>query len=225
MKALPLVLALTACGGSDDRAEHVPSMDGVAAMSKRAWCGVDDPMALPWKPPIVIRRSAAIGDAQWAMVERSLASWEAALGQTLFKVHDEVEARGGEDFKTLDASIGDGINGSYFDPSWSAHTGKPALVLGTTVFRPGNEPEADIRYNVESFVFGDAEVEKNDGKRFIADLETVSLHEVGHLLGLGHTGSGELDSVMQPSVDVGEGRKKRSLSPGDVERIKALFAP
>lgn len=225
MKALPLVLALTACGGSDERTEHVPSMDGVASMTKRAWCGVDDPMALPWTLPITIRRSAAIGDAQWAMVERSLATWESALGQKLFSVHVDLEPRTGEDFKSLEASIGDDINGNYFDTAWSAHTGKPALVLGTTVFRPGNEPEADIRYNLESFAFGDAALEKNDGKRFIADLESVSLHEVGHLLGLGHSGSAEPESVMQPSVDVGEGRTKRWLSPGDVERIKALFAP
>lgn len=219
---LVFCLVLGACG-SDDRAPASSSMDSLASTSKKAWCGVETPTVLEWAPPIVVRRSAAIPSAHWKMIERSLATWEKAVGRSLFYVHEDLEPRSGEDFSGLEATIGDGINGNYYDARWSANTGKPSAVLATTVFRPGPTPEADVRYNLETYAFGDAVTAKNEGPRFIADLESVSLHELGHLLGLGHAGSDEPESVMQPSVDVGEGLTKRQLSSGDVARIQALF--
>ncbi|KAL0014792.1 hypothetical protein SO802_001861 [Lithocarpus litseifolius] len=52
------------------------------------------------------------------------------------------------------------------------------------------------------------------------DLRGVSLHEIGHLLGLGH--SSNESSIMYPSIK--EGQKKRGLSSDDMDGLKSLYS-
>ncbi|KAI3980356.1 hypothetical protein MKX01_003895 [Papaver californicum] len=56
-----------------------------------------------------------------------------------------------------------------------------------------------------------------DPKQF--DIETVAIHEIGHVLGLGH--SYEPDAIMYPSVQ--PGMKKRNLHMNDVQGIQTLY--
>ncbi|PQM32862.1 metalloendoproteinase 3-MMP [Prunus yedoensis var. nudiflora] len=51
------------------------------------------------------------------------------------------------------------------------------------------------------------------------DLETVALHEIGHLLGLGH--SSVQGAIMFPSI--GSGVTQQSLHGDDIQGIKALY--
>ncbi|OVA14349.1 Peptidase M10 [Macleaya cordata] len=51
------------------------------------------------------------------------------------------------------------------------------------------------------------------------DLESVAVHEIGHLLGLGH--SSEPNSIMFPSIS--SGVKKRELHGDDVQGIRHLY--
>ncbi|KAI3963368.1 hypothetical protein MKW98_022790 [Papaver atlanticum] len=51
------------------------------------------------------------------------------------------------------------------------------------------------------------------------DLETVAVHEIGHLLGLGH--STEPNAVMFPSIRAGS--LKRQLDVADIRGIRALY--
>ncbi|XP_021747214.1 metalloendoproteinase 3-MMP-like [Chenopodium quinoa] len=51
------------------------------------------------------------------------------------------------------------------------------------------------------------------------DLNSVVLHEIGHLLGLGH--SQDQNAVMFPTI--GQGMRKRELQQDDVEGIQALY--
>ncbi|KAL2505102.1 Matrixin family protein [Abeliophyllum distichum] len=50
------------------------------------------------------------------------------------------------------------------------------------------------------------------------DLETVALHEIGHLLGLGH--SSVQDAIMFPGIPPGV---SKNLHADDIEGIKALY--
>ncbi|KAJ6422221.1 hypothetical protein OIU84_027216 [Salix udensis] len=51
------------------------------------------------------------------------------------------------------------------------------------------------------------------------DLESVSVHEMGHLLGLYH--STDRESIMYPSLQIGT--KKRDLTQDDIDGIHALY--
>jgi len=51
------------------------------------------------------------------------------------------------------------------------------------------------------------------------DLESVAVHEIGHLLGLAH--SSDSNAVMYPSIAAGT--KKRNLAQDDIDGIHALY--
>lgn len=53
------------------------------------------------------------------------------------------------------------------------------------------------------------------------DVETVALHEIGHILGLTH--SSEPSAVMAPSVRANQ--TKRQLQPDDIQRVQELYSP
>ncbi|KAH7547804.1 hypothetical protein JRO89_XS14G0018100 [Xanthoceras sorbifolium] len=52
------------------------------------------------------------------------------------------------------------------------------------------------------------------------DLESVALHEIGHVLGLGHE-TGIPEAVMYPTISYGE--TKRDLNDDDIQGIKSLY--
>jgi hypothetical protein len=158
----------------------------------------------------------------------AMKTWEMAVGKPLF-AYDGVEGKKGADFRQLYEPLGDGKNGNYFDHNWFGATGKPNSVLATTIWE--NSPQdsssitkADIRYNAEFYVFGNSLDEFSEGKRTIVDMESLAVHELGHLLGLTHVKETEdRFSVMNPSLFIGEGMITRRLSKGDIVRIRSIY--
>jgi hypothetical protein len=109
-------------------------------------------------------------------------------------------------------------------------------VLAATSFMidvtTGSIYEADIFFNT-SFVFSVA----SDGQPGRVDLESVALHELGHLLGLGHSAIGETErtgnggrrvlgsgAVMFPIALTPGATADRVLQPDDIAGISDLYA-
>lgn len=92
--------------------------------------------------------------------------------------------------------------------------------LGTGAIRSGV-----ITLNHDQYVLGDAEA--CDGTPMPHDTRAVLIHEIGHLVGLAHTGfytGGPDDPTMAPKVDPCD-TSKRSLEPDDVEALCAIYPP
>ena len=141
----------------------------------------------------------------------------------------EQENKKGSNFASLYEPLDDAQNGHYYDFNWNQATGKPASVLATTIWE--NDPsdstaivKGDIRYNAEFYIFGDALKEFSEGKRTIVDMESLALHEVGHLIGLSHIDeNADRYSVMNPSLFIGEGMMTRRLSEADIARVRSIY--
>ncbi|MCX6126944.1 MAG: matrixin family metalloprotease, partial [Proteobacteria bacterium] len=84
--------------------------------------------------------------------------------------------------------------------------------------------DADIHYNSDIYFISDALTKQPIDGREIVDMQSLALHELGHLLGLAHVDeSYDSSSIMNPSLYIGAGLSTRSLSIGDVGRIQKIY--
>jgi len=183
-----------------------------------------------WKRtlPVHFMTSHEIPSEQVEDLKNAMEIWECAVGKTLF-VHDGVENKSGQDFADLYDPLNYDVNGHYFDFKWSDKTGKSSLVLATTIWE--NHPKfvqsilkSNIRFNAETYLFGNALKQSSQGQKIIVDMQSLSLHEVGHFLGLTHIATSEdAYSVMNPALYIGEGMTTRRLSYGDIQRIRSIY--
>lgn len=119
---------------------------------------------------------------------------------------------------------------SYLDNSIEVHqvntNALPSSSLAVTVFNgvvlnSGTSSEyirlndADILFNYNDFVFSTSPTAGE------YDLESVMVHEVGHLLGLNHVSATKGTSIMNPSFS--SGITKRTLFSMDKTNIKANY--
>lgn len=190
--------------------------------------GVHSPSGWKRSLPIRFMTSDEIDPEVVKQLRTAMASWEDAVGKNLFQ-YDGAEERKGGDFRQLYEPLTDAINGNYFDANWFKSTGKSNSVLATTIWENNSRDrnsitKADIRYNAEYYIFGDSLEEFSEGRRTIVDMESLALHELGHLLGLAHVNEDEdRFSVMNPSLFIGEGMITRRLSRGDITRIRSVY--
>jgi hypothetical protein len=161
-------------------------------------------------------------------LQKAMLTWETAVGRKLFVHEGTHDGVTGDTFKDLYSSLADKINGHYLDDHWDK-TGKPQVVLATTIW--DNDPvdatkilTADIRFNSNYYIMGDAFRLTSPDTREVVDMQTLATHELGHLLGLSHmNASVDADSIMTPALYIGEGLANRRLSRGDVERIHQIY--
>lgn len=176
--------------------------------------------------PVVYRFGEKMDSEQRQHLQAAMRLWETAVGKKLFSVEGIHQKTTGDSFKDLYSSLDDDINGHYLDDNWGK-TKKSESVLATTIWSNADQTSiktADIRFNHEKYVIGDSLLrEAKDGKE-VVDMQSLALHELGHLLGLAHVDA-EVDeySIMNPTLFIGEGLTSRSLSPGDIERIQTIY--
>ena len=83
---------------------------------------------------------------------------------------------------------------------------------------------ADIRFNFQHYNIGDSFSLIQNDERVVVDMESLALHELGHLLGLAHiTAESDPYSIMNPSLLIGEGLSNRKVSRGDIERMQKIY--
>lgn len=180
------------------------------------------------KLPIHFRVGFKLDKEQHAGVTNAITTWETAVGKKLFVfdgVHADVD---GDSFKDLYGSLDDLINGTYIDFNWTK-TGKAEAVLATTIWENTSADAmtiatSDIHFNLQHYKIGDSYVLTAEGTREVVDMQSLSLHELGHLLGLAHM-KPSIDnySIMNPSLYIGEGMANRRLSEGDITRIQKIY--
>lgn len=184
-----------------------------------------------WKElPIHFKVSYELNEQQIEGLKRAMETWEIAVGKKLF-VFEGVHKLSGDSFNDLYSSLTDNINGHYLDSDWQK-TGKSQMVLATTIWSNDNNntdqiTTADIRFNSQYYLIGNSykiDQRPNDARE-IVDMESLALHELGHLLGLSHIKETEdPNSIMNPSLYIGEGLTSRSLSRGDIERMQRIYS-
>ena len=178
------------------------------------------------KLPIRYRFGTQLNDEQRKHLSQAMKIWEAAVGMPLFEVSGLHEGHSGDGFQDLYSSLSDGVNGHYLDQNWGK-TKKPQYVLATTIWNgpaSGVISTADIRFNAENYIIGDSLRLRATESKEVVDMQSLALHELGHLLGLAHV-SESIDglSIMNPTLFIGEGLISREISKGDIERIQKIY--
>lgn len=181
-----------------------------------------------WKElPIHYRYGKQLDAEQVNHLKAAMKMWEIATGKNLFTpmgVHQNIT---GDNFKDLYSSLDDNINGHYLDDNWKK-TKKPDEVLATTIWsvaaNPNSIATADIRFNNHGYIIGDSLKRESTEDKEVVDMQTLALHELGHLLGLAHVDQ-DVDpySIMNPTLYIGEGLTARELSDADIERIQTIY--
>lgn len=177
--------------------------------------------------PIPFRFGELLDEQQKLHLLAAIKVWEWAVGKQLFAyqgTHNDVSA---DTFEDLYSSLDDDVNGNYMERNW-AKTGKPDFVIATTVWHnsgaTGEIEHSDIHFNEDFYVIGDSLLLSSEDDRQVVDMQSLALHELGHLLGLAHIDE-EVDdlSVMNPTLFIGEGLTYRLLSKSDIERIQTVY--
>jgi hypothetical protein len=182
-----------------------------------------------WKNlPIPFRYGHELNRMQKDALTVAMQSWEMAVGKKLFKNIGTDKQNSGDKFPDLYSSLSDMINGHYLDGNWGK-TGKPVSVLATTIWHNTAEDvsaiaTADIRFNSENYLIGDSLILNSVGGKEIVDMESLALHELGHLLGLAHVdASVDPLSIMNPQLFIGAGLTSRKISKSDIQRIQTIY--
>lgn len=110
-------------------------------------------------------------------------------------------------------------------------TSKGKQVLGTTIWKNTSDnidliERGSITLNGQNYLLADATKSKSLSHQEVVDVESLALHEIGHIIGLSHIYSLQQNmSVMEPGLSIGEGYTTRKLYPGDIERIRYIYVP
>lgn len=141
----------------------------------------------------------------------AMETWNNAIGFNVleYEIVDDIY-----DYTSIEAFLNDGFSSVAFPTMWPAES---VNALASTSFaRIGNRIiKGDVMFNTTNPNYSFTASLPLNNK---VDIESVVLHEFGHLLGLNHVETSEdNNSVMNPVF--GKNQLKRVLSDKDVENI------
>lgn len=145
-----------------------------------------DQQRVSWgsQTPVVLYIDQSVPATYYDSIKRAAQAWNNGVGREVVKIGGLTSNR--------PSSSPDGINLIYFQRNWDGERSEQAR---TTIYWAGDRIyEADIKVNDRDFDFFGADT-PTAGK---LDMESLMIHEIGHVLGLRHMETA--GSVMQPTL-------------------------
>jgi hypothetical protein len=228
-----LIFVVTSCGAQNKLVQHDDSTGDInqVILYSQGW-------GTSYNYPITIDISTQISNENSsliAQIQNAIDTWNNAIGRNVLTLRTGVDTYIGNSFPGLYTPLQYPFKALYYDEisggrgGWVNNTGKNPNVIATTIYNSNGSYifGADIRFNRDAYIFGDTTTGNNSNNMYIADMESITLHELGHVLGLGHA-INEQDSVMNPYINVGPNRSDsattaRCLSVNDVARIRSIY--
>lgn len=162
-----------------------------------------------WKEriPVKLLIHTSVPTEAYGAIERAVESWNRDFGREILVI--EAWGVGGSN-----SPVQDGHNIIYWMTSWE--TSRANEQARTTIYWHGNQIfEADLRLNAYNYSLFTGPGSNVSG----VDLESLVLHELGHVLGLAHNDN--LGSVM--NISLSSGQTRRTLDAQDVESLRCEY--
>ncbi|MCY4444191.1 MAG: matrixin family metalloprotease [Proteobacteria bacterium] len=175
--------------------------------------------------PIPIYISSEFDDSHVAILRNSMKMWEDAAGQDLFDYKGRIDDKGNDYIKEFRMSLKDMKNVMYV-ANFEKWDEKAAFYAGTTPMRltlVGDDLERGVLHTSDMYF----------NRRSLWSLGHISLHEMGHFLGLGHVDVFEdPHSIMHAAfpidmdlngVILSKDPIEAVLSEGDIKRLHQIY--
>jgi Matrixin len=156
--------------------------------------------------PVVLYIDSSVPNQYFDDIKSAADVWNKQIGREVIKIGGWVDTDG--------KPTQDSHNVIYYMNTWEDE--KDNEQARTTVYWAGDRIyEADVRLNAKDFTFSHGQ----NLTRTDVDMESLVLHEFGHVLGLAHSAAPQ--SVMARSLPNNTAR--RSLSANDQESIRCEY--
>lgn len=226
--SISLAALLVGCGSSDSKRYSTPG--GNAGPVAGTSVNTEEVDNFSWSKealPVAVYYDRELSDIQLLAVELAIEDWETATGINLIELIGPDDALDKSAIDGLFSTLDDDRNSIFLFPDWEI-SGKDPGTLATTVWespaQSADISQGDIFFNVDHFNYHEGQQPGDVDLRTGVDMKTVTLHELGHFLGLSHIPSGtDPDSIMGPTLQVGVNAAEKPLSRGDVVRIQQKY--